>query len=221
MGGQAHHRMTAATYFDGKPCRRGHVAPRLVRNADCTECVRVRHREWYAANREADLARKAQWVAENRDRVRARDAASYQKNKAKVIARSAAWYAENREAGLVARRAYHAKNRERLSAYNSARYQENRERYLAYSRNRKARKKAAPGRHTASDIAAIEKAQRGRCAYCRVALSKVQRHVDHIVPLILGGSNDRQNIQLLCSACNLSKHAADPIDYAKRTGRLL
>jgi 5-methylcytosine-specific restriction endonuclease McrA len=49
----------------------------------------------------------------------------------------------------------------------------------------------------------------------------VTRHVDHILPLALGGDNRRKNIQLLCPTCNLSKGAHHPIDHAQRNGLLL
>lgn len=43
-----------ATYSTGKPCRRGHVAPRRISNYVCTECERVhldRQREKYQARK--------------------------------------------------------------------------------------------------------------------------------------------------------------------------
>lgn len=52
--------------------------------------------------------------------------------------------------------------------------------------------------------------ERGRCAFCDQDLSGIfstqpESHLDHIVPLNLGGINDISNIQLLCKPCNLSK----------------
>lgn len=89
----------------------------------------------------------------------------------------------------------------------------------ARNRNRKALKKRAAGKHTADDIAAIFKAQRGRCGCCRIKLKKY--HVDHIIALSKGGRNDPSNLQLLCASCNSSKRAKDPIDFMQERGMLL
>ncbi|MCK8788014.1 HNH endonuclease, partial [Roseomonas sp. NAR14] len=45
-------------------------------------------------------------------------------------------------------------------------------------------------------------------------------HVDHYVPLALGGSNDRSNLRLLHAACNLSKGARHPIEHGRSLGLL-
>lgn len=50
----------AATYFTGRPCRRGHVAARRTDSAACTECMRENSRRRHAAIR-ADPVR---WEAE-------------------------------------------------------------------------------------------------------------------------------------------------------------
>lgn len=209
------------TIFTGKPCKRGHIAERRAGNRDCLECVKLRHRDWYGANREADLARKAKWVEENRDKQRATYAAWYAENRGKVCANTAAYYASNLEAAKESRRQYRKNNLDRLRAYDVERHAENPERVRSASRQRKARLRGAEGTHTAADVAAIAKAQRNRCAYCRTDLRLTIRHEDHIIPISKGGSNRRSNIQLLCAPCNLAKHASDPIDYAQRTGRLL
>lgn len=51
---------------------------------------------------------------------------------------------------------------------------------------------------------------RGSCAICAKQLSLElldDAHVDHILPLKLGGTNDICNLQVLCSVCNLAKGA--------------
>lgn len=49
--------------------------------------------------------------------------------------------------------------------------------------------------------------ERGKCANCSSNFLELQSdsHIDHIVPLNKGGSNDLVNLQLLCASCNLQK----------------
>ncbi|MFH1735263.1 MAG: HNH endonuclease signature motif containing protein, partial [bacterium] len=51
---------------------------------------------------------------------------------------------------------------------------------------------------------------RGRCAICQkdltgLLVSGVEKALDHIVPLKLGGTNEIINLQLLCPVCNGKK----------------
>lgn len=55
-----------------------------------------------------------------------------------------------------------------------------------------------PSRLKAEVIAAAE----GRCFACG---STDEPHVDHIIPRSKGGSNRRENLQVLCRACNTRK----------------
>lgn len=43
----------------------------------------------------------------------------------------------------------------------------------------------------------------GRCAYC--GADNGEFHVDHIVPVAKGGSNDPENLTIACAPCNMSK----------------
>ena len=45
-----------------------------------------------------------------------------------------------------------------------------------------------------------------RCTYCgRTAASGANLHVDHVVPLTAGGSDDDENLVTACDECNLGK----------------
>lgn len=46
-------------------------------------------------------------------------------------------------------------------------------------------------------------------------------HIDHIMPLALGGSNTDDNIQLLRQRCNNQKCAKHPVDFMQSRGFLL
>ena len=73
---------------------------------------------------------------------------------------------------------------------------------------------------TAESVAAMLEAQRGRCIYCKARISDTYR-MDHIVPLAKGGPSTLSNLQLICNFCNGSKHAQDPMVFARKLGQLL
>ncbi len=82
------------------------------------------------------------------------------------------------------------------------------------------RARSALGRVTGADIQALMAIQKGRCAVCNVRLA-ADVTVDHIMPLKLGGTNERRNIQLCCRSCNSKKGAKHPLDHAKERGLLV
>lgn len=147
-------------------------------------------------------------------------AGSYAVDREKLAAKQAEYRAANPEKQA----AYRAASRERISANKAEYYLANPDKFAEHGRNRRARKISADGSHTASDVSALFNAQRGLCANCRTKLFKSgakKYHVDHIMPLALGGSNWPANLQCLCSTCNLKKSAKDPFKWAAENGRLL
>lgn len=53
----------------------------------------------------------------------------------------------------------------------------------------------------------VESRARQRCEYCRMhqSLQGASFHVEHIVPLSLGGTDDVDNLAWACPGCNLKK----------------
>lgn len=115
------------------------------------------------------------------------------KNKGRVAANIARWELENKDRRTVMRRARRQADPNIVCTENHL---------------RRARKLAAKGAHTRSEISALLKDQDYRCAnpYCDADLGEAKRHLDHGQPLVLGGSNDIGNLQWLCASDNLSKH---------------
>lgn len=193
----------------------------------------------YAANSEKIKDKSAKRRAASREAFKAKDAAYYAANRETFAAKSAAYRAANREA-LKAYKAeyrasnsealktkaleYYAANPEKCKAQHAKYRAANPEKCAAKDRNRRALKRDAEGKHTAADIRAIFTAQKGLCANCETKLLKSgakKYHVDHIMPLALGGSNWPNNLQCLCPTCNLSKSAKHPGEWARQQGRLL
>jgi 5-methylcytosine-specific restriction endonuclease McrA len=181
-----------------KDCRRIADQPYVEAHRDQ---IRERAREWAKANPERAAERVRLWVQDNTDRSRAIKARYRRSEKGKAAA---------------------ARPRDRLARKATATryYLKNRDRYRGYMRNRRARIRGAAGKHTAADVAALKRLQKGKCAYCRHPLGD-RFEVDHHHPLALGGENGRANLQLLCRQCNRSKGAKHPVDFVRSLGLLV
>ena len=52
--------------------------------------------------------------------------------------------------------------------------------------------------------------QKHRCAVCQGPMGFYESHIDHIVPLVAGGSDELHNLQLTHAMCNLRKGVSMP-----------
>jgi hypothetical protein len=86
--------------------------------------------------------------------------------------------------------------------------------------NRRARKKGNGGTHTKEDIQFLMDTQKGKCVCCRKDIRK-KYHIDHIVPIALGGGSEKTNLQLLCPTCNTRKCAKHPTVFMQENGFLI
>lgn len=189
------------------------------------EAWRIAAKARRAANPE--LAREKERAARQRDdteKRRERERARYFRDKEhrRALNRKyiAASFAADPEGVRQKRREWYLRNRDAAKKQANVWRKNNPEKRLAAHHKRRALKRGSGGSHTAADVAAIRKAQKDSCAYCRVKL-RGGGHIDHIVALSKGGSNDKTNIQITCGACNLRKHTRDPIEFAQSMGMLL
>jgi len=196
----------------------------------CKECGRMAARKWHHANRERANTNSRNWYKNNPERLRQYRAANRERSREQ----HRQWIAANPEARRRYDRKYYAANRERQIEKSRLRYAANRDRAneqarawrkanpdaaKSLKRNYKARKRNADGTHTAADIRAQYKAQKGNCYYCGEKVGGAY-HVDHVIPLSRGGSNGRENIVIACPTCNMSKHDKMPHEWPEG-GRLL
>lgn len=106
------------------------------------------------------------------------------------------------------------------NAWRTANIDRERARGRASAAIRKARLLASAGTYTYHDVISLYAMQQGLCAafWCAIELNGTY-HVDHVVALARGGSNDATNLQLLCPACNLSKGDDSMFEfYLRRAG---
>lgn len=222
-------------YFTGKPCIRGHLSKRNTKSGLCLECSKI----------SSSLFRKS-----NKEYYNNFNKEYYQKNKEKIKKDVMSYYFESREYFLVKKKEYYRNNKEKYTILGKKNREENKERYKLYNkkyneenkeaikaqqkqwridnpekqrqknRNIKAKRKGAIGKFSHEDVSALLYKQKYKCGFCFINISK-KFHVDHILPIKLGGSNWPENLQILCPSCNLRKNAKHPIDWAQENGRLL
>jgi hypothetical protein len=90
--------------------------------------------------------------------------------------------------------------------------------YRAYDQAKQAKRKNAPGHHTAEDERLQYLEQGGLCYWCNDTVGNVF-HIDHIQPLSRGGSNNPDNICIACPYCNLHKWCLTPEEWLKRLSK--
>lgn len=194
------------TYYTGKPCGRGHDSYRYVSNHKCIMCAkenkitdRIRNNLKY--KNDSAYAETVRKKSRNYNFKIKNDPERAAKNRL----RKAAYAKEKRTSDAL----YKEREKSNVKKYRKNWSDDQKEKHRIYAKNRKATLKGAPGKITSMDVRNIFKLQKGFCSACGVDL-KLGFHVDHIMPIKLGGTNYPENIQLLCPPCNLSKAAKHP-----------
>ena len=172
----------------------------------CKTCESIALTAWRSANREKHNATAAKLRAKNREKARASHAKWRAANPGKAHAATAKWKAANCE---------------NVKAYQAKWVSDNLDVCRVHNQNRRARKLESGGKLSPGLAAKLFKLQRGKCACgCKQPLGD-DYHMDHIMPLALGGSNTDDNMQLLRAICNLQKHKKHPVDFMRQRGFLL
>lgn len=120
----------------------------------------------------------------------------YEKNKEKYKEDSRKRYNSNKERENERCRIWKKNNREKINEY--LRKPENRTK----DNIRKYKRRGAAGEVKYSDWVDLCNKYENKCLCCG---SKEKMTIDHVIPLILGGTNSIENIQPLCGSCNSKK----------------
>lgn len=182
--------------------------------------VRANHEAWMNANQERLEETRSSWLETNRDIQNAKNRANKKANPEREKANYAAWVAKNPEKGKARSAAWRVKNPERERENRNAWRDANPEATKIHNQNRRALRMKNGGVLSRGLAEKLLILQRGKCACCGLPLGD-NYHLDHIMPLALGGANTDDNIQLLRSCCNSQKHAKHPVDFMQSRGFLL
>lgn len=150
-------------------------------------------------------ARGAAWRKNNLDRERENNRKWRLEHPEQSRATRHAYYEEHIEQHRALGKKWNRRNRKRVNALSREWAKAHPEQIRKNAHCRRARIRNATGSHTAMDIIVLNINQRNKCAYCGCSLGD-DYHVDHVIPLSRGGSDDFDNLALACPHCNASKN---------------
>ena len=218
-----------------KFCNKCQIETERSKRGECKPCKNATNAAWRLANPEKVKATSAAWTKANPDKLKTNLAAWNIANPGKQKLQNAAWREANpdkEKANQVAWRKNNPSKRKIDNAKwrkaNSARERANKIEWLKanpeakriYTQNRAAKKRENGGTLSMNLAAKLFELQQGMCPCCNQPLGD-NYHMDHILPISLGGPNIDSNIQLLKQQCNLQKSAQHPIDFMQSKGFLL
>jgi 5-methylcytosine-specific restriction endonuclease McrA len=188
------------------------------RKADghCKVCANAYSAAWYAENRERHNASTAARVKEHPEKKKALGVAYRKAHLEKIKV----WLYENQDKVKAYRAEWEKNNPDKRKTYRAKWQSENPEARRLNDQNRRARVASSGGVLSKGLETKLFKLQKGKCACCGEPLGE-NYHLDHIMPIALGGSNTDDNIQLLRQRCNNQKRALHPVDFMQSRGFLL
>lgn len=138
-------------------------------------------------------------------------------------------YLEHRDAKRAYQRAYYQLHRQEFSEMRRRHFSKHREWRVQYQKTHKEQKRAnnrkrralkkTSGTFTPQQIKQQYQRQKGKCYYCKKQVGK-EYHIEHVIPISRGGSNDISNIVVSCPTCNMRKQGKLPHEWPEG-GRLL
>lgn len=184
------------------------------------EKIKQTYSEWRSKNKDKEKSAQKKYVEDNKEKVKKYQAKWRLENAEKLKKDKAAWQLSNAEKIKKRRAEKYAANADKMREEKRKYYAENAESFKIRAHNRRVKITESGEKLSQGLTHKLFKLQKGRCACCKLPLGS-DYHMDHVMPLALGGTNTDDNIQLLRAVCNKQKHAKHPIDFMRERGFLL
>lgn len=162
-------------------------------------------KSYYEENKEVILANGKKYREENPEKRLASRKLDYERHKERYKNNANEWYKQNLDQARKVRRDYYRLHREEILQYQKEYIQKHPEIPKLTGNKRRAQKLGTQTEKITQDIWNNIKSLYGnRCVYCGRILNRLQ--MDHVIPLIHGGSHTKNNIVPSCQKCNFTKH---------------
>lgn len=185
----------------------------------CKICDSARRKAYHDAHEEQENERRKLFRETHKEHVSEQKKRDRETHKEQIAAYKREY--QQGENYKTYQKRYHQEHLDQVHEQQRQQYQEQREQRIAHQRQylrtekgrlvdkahrhkRKAQKRASEGFYTAQQLQEQFQRQKGKCYYCKAKFGKIY-HVDHVVPLSKGGTNEINNIVLACPTCNMRK----------------
>ena len=189
--------------------------------AKCRNCenerARIKNKSWRVKNPEKVRSQKERYYQKYKDKILEQQKADKIANPEKYRIRNHEYYEAHKEIQYKTNCQWRIKHRDRYNEMvRKCRASEHGKLIRRINEaSRRARKENAPGSYSSSDVIKQYEAQRGLCWWCSQPVQE-KYHIDHVIPLSRGGSNNPGNIVIACPTCNISKSDKLPQEWAGR-----
>jgi 5-methylcytosine-specific restriction endonuclease McrA len=174
-------------YFKAKSCKDGY-------RGDCKKCKSEINKLWRNNNIERTKELEAHWRENNKEKVARIQKRYSEKNKDQKREYSKRYYKENKVKIAEREKQWREKNRDIVHAKNYRRHlYRHKLKFSPFER-----------------LLLLDKSK-WKCQSCGIAVhdyntnDSAKAHIDHIIPISIGGTSDLNNLQILCRTCNLAK----------------
>jgi len=193
-------------------------------NQDHKDEIAVRQARYYQDRKDDLLERAKQYYCEHRD-----ERIQYYYEHIDEIKK---YRQERRDDRIAYAAQYRQEHKDEISVNHAQYYQDHKEdvskRIAQYHKttNGKAVRKASRARRrstnydyvSADTMKEVMSASDNICPYCGNLFT--DGHIDHIVPVSKGGTNEKNNLVYCCATCNHRKHSKSLEEFMSQTGRL-
>lgn len=158
---------------------------------------KTRLRTWYETNSEKAKARSREWYVTNPEKAKAYRDAWREANADEVKEYIRTWQRSNPDKVKAKSDAWRKKNLD-VSNAQTARYRARKQGALSLPYDRKK----------------IIERENGQCTYCKAFPTGTALTIDHIIPLVRGGTDTEDNLTVACRSCNSKKRDKTIDEYA-------
>ena len=188
------------------------------------ESIALQKKERYIRDSDIIKLQVKNYRDNNKDKLLKRNRRYRENNKELVASKQKVYqrerYLENTEEILERNREYIKNNIEKSKQYHKNYRESPIGKSIEKNANHKRRIMYRDSDVTSRQLLELEQ-NATHCYWCETPLIDKVVHIDHYMPLKLGGKHTINNLVMTCSTCNLKKNAKHPLMFAKEIGKIL